>query len=143
MRLGRTSERVQALRQVPLLRDLDRTDLEEVGKISYSVTRQEGEPLLLQGDVGTELLLLVEGTARVELDGKAIGEVGPNSILGEMALIDNHRRSASVIAVTPCEVLVIPYGKFWDFLGRAPSVQRTLLITLSRRVRDLEAALNA
>jgi CRP-like cAMP-binding protein len=141
MRLGRASDRIKALRGVPLLRDLDRSDLAQVAKMSYSVTREPGDVLLQQGDIGTELLLVVEGTARVERDGQVVGEVGPNAVIGEMALLDNHRRSASVIAETHCELLVVPYDQFWNFIERVPSVQRKLLITLSRRVRDLEQAL--
>jgi CRP/FNR family transcriptional regulator, cyclic AMP receptor protein len=138
MQLGRASERVKALRSIPLLRDLDRSDLAQVAKMSYSVTREPGDVLLRQGDVGTELLLIVEGRARVERDGQVVGEVGPNAVIGEMALLDSHRRSASVVAETSCELLVVPYDQFWNFIERVPSVQRKLLITLSRRVRDLE-----
>ena len=141
MQLGRASERVKALREIPLLRDLSRSDLGEIAKFSYRVTREPGEYLMQQEDIGTELLLLVDGTARVERDGKEWGEMGPNSVIGEMALIDSNRRSASVIAVTPCELLVIPYDQFWNFVNRVPSLQRKLMITLSRRVRDLEHAL--
>jgi CRP-like cAMP-binding protein len=131
---------VKALRTIPLFRDLDRSDLQQVARMSYRMTREPGENLLKQGDIGTELLLIVDGTARVERDGKPIGEVGRNAVIGEMALIDSHRRSASVIATTTCEMLVVPYDRFWEFVNRVPAVQRKLLIALSRRVRDLEQA---
>jgi CRP-like cAMP-binding protein len=124
-----------------LLRDLRRSDLEEVAKMTYEITRQPGEVLMRQGDLGAEMFLLLEGTARVEADGRVIEEVGPNRVLGEMALLDKYRRSASVTASTPCVALVVPYDKFWDFLGRAPEVQRHLLITLSKRVRRMQEAL--
>lgn len=143
MRLGRTSERAQALRNIPLFRELDRSDLEQVAKMSYGITRQPGEVIIQEGDIGTEMFLLVDGTARVERNGQTIGEVGRNSVIGEMALIDTHRRSASIIATNECELLAVPYDKFWTFVDRVPSVQRKLLVTLSRRVRDLEQAVTA
>jgi CRP-like cAMP-binding protein len=111
--------------------------------MSYGVTKEPGLVIIEQGEIGTDLYLLVEGTARVERDGTVIGEMGKNSVIGEMALIDNQRRSASVIAATHCELLAVPYDKFWSFVDRVPSVQRTLLVTLSRRVRDLEQALTS
>jgi CRP-like cAMP-binding protein len=143
LQLSRTSERARALRTIPLLRELGRSDLEEVARMSYGVTKEPGLVIIEQGEIGTDLYLLVEGTARVERDGTVIGEMGKNSVIGEMALIDNQRRSASVIAATHCELLAVPYDKFWSFVDRVPSVQRTLLVTLSRRVRDLEQALTS
>lgn len=140
MPLGRTSERVKALRTIPLFRDLDRSDLDQVARLSYRLTRKPEEYLLKQGDIGTELLLIIDGAARVEIDGKPIGEVHKNAVIGEMALLDSHRRSASVIATTQCELLAVSYDQFWNFVNRVPSVQRKLLTALSRRVRDLEQA---
>jgi CRP/FNR family transcriptional regulator, cyclic AMP receptor protein len=143
MRLGRTSERAQALRNIPLFRELDGSDLEQVARMSYGVTRQPGEVIIQEGDVGTDMYLLVDGTARVERNGQVIGDVGRNSVIGEMALIDTNRRSASIIATTECELLAVPYDRFWTFVDRVPSVQRKLLVTLSRRVRELEQAVTA
>jgi CRP-like cAMP-binding protein len=128
------------LHNIPLFRDLDGSDLEQVAKMSYGVTHEPGGMIIQEGDVGSEMFLLVDGTARVERNGQVIGEVGRNSVIGEMALIDTHRRSASIIAVTECELLAVPYDKFWTFVDRVPAVQRKLLLTLSRRVRELEQA---
>jgi voltage-gated potassium channel len=138
MQLRRLSDRARALQSIPLFRDLSRSDLEEVARMSYRVTRDPGLVIIEQEEVGTEMYLIVEGTARVERDGVVIGEAGPNSVIGEMALIDNRRRSATIIAETRCELLAIPYDKFWAFVNTVPSIQRTLLVTLSKRVRDLE-----
>lgn len=138
MQLRRLSDRASALSGIPLLRDLSRSDLEAVARMSYPVTRDEGLVIIEQGEIGTELYLVVEGAARVERDGEVIGRVGENDVIGEMALIDNQRRSATVVAETRCQLLAVPYDKFWEFVDTVPSVQRTLLVSLSRRVRDLE-----
>lgn len=138
MQLRRLSDRARLLRSIGLLRDLGNSDLEAVGGMSYGMTRDPGLVIIEQGEVGTDLYLIVEGTARVQRDGVVIGHVGENSVIGEMALIDGQRRSATVIAETRCELLVVPYDKFWSFVDTVPSVQRTLLVTLSKRVRDLE-----
>ncbi len=141
MRLSRESDRVKSLRQIGLLRDLDRAELEQIARISHVVEREPGEVLMRQGDPGTELLLILDGTARVERDGRVVEEAGPNRVLGEMALIDSEPRSASVITTTPCSLLVVPYSAFWEFIARTPAIQRQLLITLSRRVRSLNRQL--
>jgi CRP-like cAMP-binding protein len=68
---------------------------------------QAGRTLVQQGEPGEELLLF-DGVLRVELDGKPVAEVSPGAILGEMALLHQGRRMATLRAVTPCRVAVVP-----------------------------------
>jgi len=67
-----------------------------------------GEALVSQGDAGDELYLLFDGVLAVEQDGRQVAEVGPGAILGEMALLEGGRRTASLRAVTRCRVAVVP-----------------------------------
>jgi hypothetical protein len=69
---------------------------------------QAGRTLVQQGEPGDELFLLFDGVLRVEIDGKPVTEVGPGAILGEMALLQEGRRTATLRAVTPCRVAVVP-----------------------------------
>jgi hypothetical protein len=67
-----------------------------------------GRTLVQQGEQGQELFLLFDGVLQVEVDGKAVTQVGPGAILGEMALLHEGRRMATLRAVTPCRVAVVP-----------------------------------
>jgi hypothetical protein len=67
-----------------------------------------GRTLVRQGEQGQELFLLFDGVLQVEVDGKAVTQVGPGAILGEMALLHEGRRMATLRAVTPCRVAVVP-----------------------------------
>jgi CRP-like cAMP-binding protein len=67
-----------------------------------------GRTLVHQGEQGQELFLLFDGVLQVEVDGKAVTQVGPGAILGEMALLHEGRRMATLRAVTPCRVAVVP-----------------------------------
>ena len=69
---------------------------------------QAGRTLVQQGERGEELFLLFDGVLRVEVDGTPVAEVGPGAILGEMALLREGRRTATLRAVTPCRVAVVP-----------------------------------
>jgi CRP-like cAMP-binding protein len=69
---------------------------------------QPGEILVEQGAPGEELFLLFDGVLAVERDGEAIAEVGPGAILGEMALLEGGRRTATLRAVTACRIAVVP-----------------------------------
>ena len=65
-----------------------------------------GENLVVQGQSGDELFLLLDGVLSVEVDGKALAEVGPGAILGERAVLEGGKRTATLRAVTPCRVAI-------------------------------------
>jgi CRP-like cAMP-binding protein len=69
---------------------------------------QAGRTLVQQDQRGDELFLLFDGVLQVEVDGKPVTQVGPGAILGEMALLHQGRRTATLRAVTPCRVAVVP-----------------------------------
>jgi hypothetical protein len=69
---------------------------------------QAGRTLVRQGEQGQELFLLFDGVLQVEVDGQPVTQVGPGAILGEMALLQEGRRTATLRAVTPCRVAVVP-----------------------------------
>ena len=67
-----------------------------------------GRTLVQQGEPGEELFLLFDGVLQVEIDGKPVAQVGPGAIVGELALLQEGRRTATLRAVTPCRVAVAP-----------------------------------
>ena len=67
-----------------------------------------GQTLVEQGAPGAELFLLFDGVLAVEVDGRTVTEVGPGAILGEMASLAGGRRTATLRALTPCRVAVVP-----------------------------------
>ena len=67
-----------------------------------------GRTLVQQGEPGEELFLLFDGVLQVEIDGKPVAQVGPGAIVGELALLQEGRRTATLRAVTPCRVAVVP-----------------------------------
>ena len=69
---------------------------------------QSGETLYRQGDDGADLFLVLDGVATVEVDGEILAEMGPGAVLGERAVIEGGRRTATVRAVTPLRGVVVP-----------------------------------
>jgi len=67
-----------------------------------------GEALIEQGQEGRELFLILDGIVDVEVDGEEVAEIGPGALIGEMALLGDGRRTASVYATTPTRVVVVP-----------------------------------
>jgi hypothetical protein len=69
---------------------------------------KEGETLVQQGDEGQELFLLLDGVVVIKVDGEEVVELGPGALLGEMALLEGGKRTATVEARTPTRVVVVP-----------------------------------
>jgi hypothetical protein len=69
---------------------------------------KEGETLVQQGDEGQELFLLLDGVVVIKVDGEEVAELGPGALLGEMALLEGGKRTATVEARTPTRVVVVP-----------------------------------
>ncbi len=67
----------------------------------------QGETVLAEGDEGTDIFLVLDGVVAVEAGGTSLGEFGPGAVLGERALLEGGRRTATVRAVTPCRLATI------------------------------------
>jgi hypothetical protein len=82
---------------------------------------KEGAVLVEEGQLGTEMYLLLDGVLRVEAGGERLGEIGPGALLGERAALEGGRRTATLTALTPCRVAV----------ASAEQIDRTKLEELS------------
>jgi hypothetical protein len=69
---------------------------------------QKRETLVEQGEPGVDMFLLLDGVLNVEIDGETVAQVGPGALLGELAVLDDGRRKATLRAVRPCRVAVLP-----------------------------------
>jgi len=138
MFLKRRSDQVDALQKVPLFADLNRKQLDLVAQQSTQLTRPAGSTLAQQGRRGREFVLIVDGRARVERDGKPVGSLGPGDCFGEISLIDGGPRTATVVAETPCDILVVDPRSFSTLLETVPALSRQLLRNLCARVRDAQ-----
>jgi len=139
-RSGR-SNKVDILRGMPLFSRLSQRQLNAIAKCADIAARREGAVLAKQGAQGLEAIIIIDGRARVEVDSKAIAELGPGDVVGEMSVIDGKPRSATVIAQTPVTMLVLHRREFVSLLGTVPGLQWKVLITLCERVRQADKAL--
>lgn len=98
-----------------------------------------GKVLTVEGAVGKEALLIVEGTAEVRTHVGHVTYLGPGEIVGEMALLNGQPRTATVRAVTPMRVLVMDSSQFGHVFEH-PERARWLASALSKRLRLASAA---
>jgi CRP/FNR family transcriptional regulator, cyclic AMP receptor protein len=134
-----TSETAEQLTRVTLLASLSRADLRRIASLVTERTVPAGHVICRQGDAGTELLLVVDGEAAVDRDGRRLRVMGPGEAFGELALLDRGPRSATVTAQTDARLLVLAEPDFSMLVDEIPALAHRLLALLATRLREAES----
>ena len=98
-----------------------------------------GKTLCEQGNIGREAFIIVDGTAKVVRNGRAVATLGSGDCFGELALLDHGPRTATVTATTDLDVLVIGAREFASILDDIPAISHKMLKALAARIRELDA----
>lgn len=139
MALFNRDKKIEHLEDVPIFQTCTRRQLLAVARISDVIEVPAGKTLAQEGELGNEFYLILQGGARVEASGgKRVRRLGPGDFFGEMSLIDGKPRSATVVAETPMQLLVIHRRTFWRLLTEVPHLNYRIMVTLSERVREAE-----
>jgi len=131
-------EKLELLATIPLFAGFGRRQLERLGQLADEVDVPAGHVLMRQGDAGREAFVIVDGTARVEREGRVLGEWHAGAVLGEIAVLLEGKRTATVTMTTPARLLVIGHREFHALMDELPEVRASVLAELARRVRGLE-----
>jgi CRP/FNR family transcriptional regulator, cyclic AMP receptor protein len=148
------SETIHMLDGVPLFAGLNKRQLAAVAKVVDHMTFEPGAELVKELEVGRRLIVIREGTAQVRRQGsvgaggstegmeqsagRRIATVGPGDVVGELSLIDGKPTSASVVADTKVEALVIYKTRLTKLLASMPQLYPGLLVGLASRIRQLD-----
>ena len=133
----RSDERVKLLSGVWLFERCTKKELAAIARMATPVIVEQGRVLAKEGTPGQEFVVVVEGTASATSRGEEVGQIGPGSFFGELALLDGGPRTATVRALTPMLVLVLDRSEFNHLVDRAiPSVGRKMLVTIAERLRS-------
>lgn len=130
-------EKLAILRSVPLFVGLDDGELKAVGGLTTEVDVPAGHELAREETFGDEFYMILDGNVRIHRAGSTIRTLGPGDFLGEIALIDHGRRTASATAETDCRLLVLGHREFHSLLDAQPDIRVHVLEALARRVRQL------
>ena len=134
MRLLNRDAKVEALSRAPLFEGLSKKELAELARHSEDVEVPAGTVLCKEGATGQEFFVIADGEAEVKRRGKKAQALGAGDFFGEIALIDNVPRTATVTAKTPLRFFVLTRADFSRLLDDSPGVERKVLRTLARRV---------
>jgi CRP/FNR family cyclic AMP-dependent transcriptional regulator len=132
---------VELLRRVPLFSELSEDELNGIADVAIPRSYPKGVRVFHEGDTSDACYIVRNGDLRVTRehpDGRAIAlaTLGPGDIFGELAMLDGEARSASVEALSECELLALPAGDVRRLLASTPDTTVKLVVALVRRLRE-------
>jgi len=140
-RLGRWSKdaKVELLGKVPLFSACSGRDLRRIAALADEIDVPEGKVLIRQGEPGSECFVIADGRAKATMRGSGSASLGPGDVVGEMSLLDQKPRSATVTASTDMHLLVLDSRSFSSLIDEVPLVARRIMAVLAGRIREAEA----
>jgi CRP-like cAMP-binding protein len=131
-------EQIELLGAVPLFSLTSKKNLRRIAQQFKTRNVPEGKQLTEQGEYGREFYVVISGSARCDVDGREIRKFGPGSFFGELALLAGGPRSATIIAETPMELLVLDRRDFTILVRVVPDVAVNMLASLAARLQEAD-----
>ena len=139
MALGRNAK-IDLLKKVPLFAGCSKSELRELAMTADEIDLRDGHVLTKEGRPGREFFVLVEGTARVTRKDKKIADLNAGDWFGEIALLTDAPRTATVTATSRVNVLVITDRGFRRVVETMPSIALKVLACVGERLaRDAKS----
>jgi CRP/FNR family cyclic AMP-dependent transcriptional regulator len=125
--------RIELLKRVPLFAGLAPRDLRDIATTMKERRFSAGDVIAQEGQTGVGFFVIEEGEARVEVDGQEVRRLGAGDYVGEIALIAESPRTATVTAETDIIALGLTSWEFRPIVETNASIAWKLLETLARR----------
>ncbi len=116
------------LKAIPLFAELEDADLQKIATFANETSVSEGDTLVREGDFSYELMAIEEGRAAVKRGEQTIAELGPGDFFGEIGVMKNEMRAATVQAITPMRLITLTHWelkRMRDMPGVMEAIQRT------------------
>ena len=137
-RRGSRNAKVELLRGVSLFSACSNRELTRIASLADEIEVPEGRVLIRQGEPGREFFVIVEGKAKVLRRGRRAKTLGPGAGIGELSLLDQGPRSATVTATSDMYLLVLDSRSFSSLIAEVPSVTGKIFRVMAERLREAE-----
>jgi CRP/FNR family cyclic AMP-dependent transcriptional regulator len=134
------NQKIDLLKKVWLFSACSDKELKHIASLADQVEVEEGAVLTKEGKLGVDFFVIAGGKAKVSIRNRRVANLGPGDFFGEMALLDQGPRAATVTAETPMSLLVLGARNFTELLDSTPSVSRKILKGVAERLRKIEKA---
>jgi CRP/FNR family cyclic AMP-dependent transcriptional regulator len=132
----RKDQKIELLSQVPLLAHCSKSELARIAALADLVEFREGEILMREGQPGSEFFVIVDGFATVQKGGSRLAELGAGDWVGEIALLSDVPRTATVVAGSPLQTLVLTRAGFSALMHEVPSIGTKVLSAVGERLAE-------
>jgi CRP/FNR family transcriptional regulator, cyclic AMP receptor protein len=129
----------ELLQRVPLFSDLDRKELDSLARTFKERTVSAGDTVVSEDSGAAGFFVIEDGTAKVSVHGQERGTLGPGDYFGEIALIDEGARTATITAETDMRLYGLTFWEFRPLVEQNASIAWKLLQALARQLRQAEA----
>jgi CRP/FNR family cyclic AMP-dependent transcriptional regulator len=139
--MGRDDDTVLArLGDISMFAPCTKKELQQIARLTTKLNVDSGRVLTKEGERGSEFAIVLDGTASVTQHGKVVGTLTAGGHYGEMSLIDDGPRTATVTATSPMTLAVVAPNEFGQLLEDVPALARAIMRGLARRIRELDKA---
>jgi CRP/FNR family cyclic AMP-dependent transcriptional regulator len=121
------------LKRIPVFADLDDDALTHIAALAAEVSVPEGKELVREGDYSYDVLVIEEGTAKVERGGEHLADLGPGDIIGEMGVLERDQRNATVSATSSMLLMTLTSWDIRKLRKSAPGVVEHLRALVEQR----------
>jgi CRP/FNR family transcriptional regulator, cyclic AMP receptor protein len=122
-----SKEAAELLRQVPLFSDLDQRELQDIASAMKSRTFSSGQEIAVEGESGVGFFVIEDGQAKVTVGRDEVRTLGPGDYFGEVALITQGPRTATVTAATDLKTYGMTFWEFRPLVEDTPSLAWKML----------------
>jgi len=126
---------VSQLKRIPLFEAIPDDDLKQVATFAVGEEHPEGAVVVKEGDFSNHFYGIEDGTAKVEVDGSEVAQLGAGDVFGEQGLLDKSERSATVTATSPLRVIKIEH---WE-LSRMKKTMPEVVEKLRQQVEERQS----
>jgi CRP-like cAMP-binding protein len=130
----RRDHKVELLKRVPLFSGCSKKELAQIATIADELDFRPGKALIKEGAFGREFFVLIDGTVEVRRKGKKIDTSGPGEFFGEMALLTDQPRNASVITTSDVDALIITARNFRSLMETNPLIALKVMRAVADRL---------
>jgi ATP-binding cassette, subfamily B, bacterial len=127
--------KADALARCPFFAGLSRKELVEIAKVTEDLEVGEGKVLAREGQSGQEFFVIVDGEVVVTKGGREVRRLSDGDFFGEIALLEDTPRTATVTAATPLRFFVLTRRSFRGLLDRQPEIEEKVRAALEERIR--------
>jgi len=127
--------KVDALSKVPLFASLSKHELEFVASRADEVDAPAGKFLTTQGEPGDTFYVLLDGEARVDIDGELRRTLVPGDFFGEISMLDRGLGTATITTTKPSRLLVMSHAQFRDAIKANDALLIKVLAAMGERLR--------